>query len=187
MPNGPSSDTSAAGLRLIDQDAAARVLDRPDAVQDQRLEHQSRLLAVRQREAAEAPAVRREHLHARPPQRRVGDDEAAVGRVDVEGRRIEHAAGLGADVDDLLRRVAGDRVDRVRAAVEHEVLAVVGLLESERIAEGAGDVRREPAGGAKNLDARPGGLSGQQAQADSAAMTARMTARKARQLQSRAS
>ena len=65
-----------------------------------------------------------------------------------------HPAGLGADVDDLLRRVAGDRVDRVRAAVEDEVLAAVGLLESERIAEGAGDVRRQPAGGTKDLDAR---------------------------------
>ena len=51
--------------------------------------------------------------------------------IDVERGRIEHAAGLRADVDDLLRGVAGDRVDGVGAAVEHEVLAVVGLLESD--------------------------------------------------------
>ena len=87
------------------------------------LEHQPRLLALRQGEAAEAAAVRVEHLDPRLAARRVGDHEAAVRRVEVERGGIEDAPRLGADVDDLRRRVARDRVDRVRAPIEDEVAA----------------------------------------------------------------
>src|SRR4051812_4488852 len=91
-----------AGLRLVDQDAVAGELDRADAVEDERVERDPRDLAVLQGEAAEPAAAGREGLDALLAERRVGDDEAAVGRIDVERTGIEHAARFGADLDDLL-------------------------------------------------------------------------------------
>src|SRR4029077_11558191 len=55
---------------------------------------------------------------------------------------------LPADVDDLprARLLRVEAVDHVRTAIEDEVLAGGGLLETGRVAELAGDVRRHGAG-----------------------------------------
>jgi len=77
---------------------------------------------------------------------RVGDHEAAVGRIDIERGRLEHAPGFLSDLDDLARRlIRADGVHRVRASIEHVVQAVVRLLKPDRVLERARDVRRQAA------------------------------------------
>jgi hypothetical protein len=86
--------------------------------------------------------VRPEDLHALPAVRAVGDDDAPAG-LEIERARFEQASFLEPDLDDLAERL-GLRVDsihRVGAAVEHERGAVGSLLERQRLAEDARDVR----------------------------------------------
>jgi len=149
-----------AALRLVDEDGPPGVLHRPDAVQHHRFERQPRHVPPRQREAAEPAARRGKGLDPLPAERRVGDDEAAVLRIDVERGRVEHAPRFRADLHDPRRGVVGDGVDGVAAAIEDVVDAAVGLLEAGRAQEGAGDVRRQAAGGAQDLDARARGRPG---------------------------
>ena len=83
------------------------------------------------------------------PERGIGDDKGAVCRVDVEGARIEHPARLGSDVDDP----GGAPPAMVKTAWARrsntKYWPSSGLLEAERLAEGAGDVRRQRAGGSR--------------------------------------
>ena len=77
-------------------------------------------------EAAEPRALHREVLNALVAARRVrhGEDVVAAER---EHRRLQQLAGLEADLDDLAesRLLRVDGVDRVLAAIEHDVFADV--------------------------------------------------------------
>src|SRR5207248_9399336 len=70
--------------------------------------------------------------------RRVGDDEGPVRRHGECGR-IDDAARLGADLDDFpgAREVIIEAEDGMAAAIEHECLPRVRLLES-------GDLTKSP-------------------------------------------
>ena len=103
--------------------------------------------AFRQLESANPSAALEEELHARLPEGRVGDDERAIGR-QIEGARVEHAAGLDADADQLARRPVhrgGDRRHHVGATVEDEVVARCRRFARADVFEPAGDVRRQAA------------------------------------------
>ena len=91
-----------AGLGLRHQDRRAGVLQRADAVQHRVVEHDARLQAAGQHEAADAESGRREDLDPLAVVRRVGDDEGAVG-LDRERRRVDDLARLAADRDDRPR------------------------------------------------------------------------------------
>ena len=129
---------------MTHQQRAAGERQRADAVQGHRPQHDPRGAAAGQNESAGAHAARVEHLHAFTVIRRVGDREAAVER-DVERTRLDHATVLGADLHQFRRRRAGliHRIHGVAAPIEHVVLAVGGLLESDRLAKQSDDVRRQ--------------------------------------------
>ena len=76
------------------------------------------------------------------PSGRIGDDKRAVRR-DGERRRVDDAAGLGADSDDFPRTclLLVDAEDRVRAPIEDEVLSGCGLLEAAGLSKAPGDLR----------------------------------------------
>jgi hypothetical protein len=77
------------------------------------------------RPGSRKPPIRnpREDLDPLAVVRRVGDDEGAVG-FDRERGRIDDLSGLAADGDDLPRaRLLGvEAIDRMAAAIEHEIL-----------------------------------------------------------------
>src|SRR3989338_7536481 len=87
-------------------------------------------------------AGRREDLHTLAVAGRVGDRERAP-RLDREGRRVDDAARLRTDPDDLPRARLSriDAVDRVGGTVEDEVLPGSGLLKAGRTTEPPGEVR----------------------------------------------
>ena len=119
------------GVRLRHQDRTAGVLQRADAVQHEVIDRDARLRSTGQREAADRKSDRREYLNALAAVGGVGHDERAVGR-DRERGRIDDAAGLCADLDDLpgagLRFV--DAEDGVRAPIEDEDTGRTRIAES---------------------------------------------------------
>ena len=136
-----------AALRLIQQDGLAGVLQRSDAVEHHVVERQARQLAPREREASEPASARDEDLKPLAAVRRVGHDEAAVVRVDVERGWIEHAAGLLADLDDLLRARPPSLPCRPRGLVDRrrKYVSFVSLLKPDRRQKRAGDMCRQSA------------------------------------------
>src|SRR5205823_10144317 len=100
------------------------------------------------------------HLDALFSERSVSDHERAVRRIDRERRRIEHASGFSADLDDLLRGVALNREYGVAAPVEDEVSAGIALLKAHRLPERSNNVRGNATGRLKDLHTRPGRREG---------------------------
>src|SRR5204863_9762072 len=91
---------------------------------------------ARQQEAARSNSRGIEDLHAFAPVRRIGHGKTAVRR-HVEGAWLDDASVFSADLHQLPGRgaIRIDAKDGVPAAIEHVVIAVRGLLESDRLAE----------------------------------------------------
>ena len=133
-----------AMLRLADEDRAAGVFDRGEPVEHEIAERDASDGATRQAESTQRRAAGEKDLHAGVAAGCVRDEERAI-RGEIERGRIQHATLFSADLDQLgggIEAARGD-VDRMRTAVEDEVVACRRLLTAGEILEAAGDVRRK--------------------------------------------
>src|SRR6187549_1486376 len=127
---------------MAHQQRASGETEGSDAVQRHRAKDDTRLAAPGQDEAASPNPRRIEDLYALAAIRRVGNGEAAVNR-HIERAGLDQSPFFGANLHELPRDVAGfvNGVNRMPAPIEDVIVAVGGLLESDRFPEQANDMR----------------------------------------------